>query len=287
MDQISDPVNVLSTEVGRSRRRNDLVFDIGMNICEDTDFYLRKGFRVVAVEANPAACASAEEQYPSEIASGQLTVLNRAISDNDAPLLFFVCKTMSAWSTASPKLRDQWAQRGAVFEDIEVPAITSADLVRDYGIPRYAKIDIEGFDLICLEGFQAAQAAPDYVSVEVDFYAIDRMLDALSKLGYRRFALVGQAGIEGQHAPETAKEGRSFPYVFNRGCSGLFGEELPNAWADRAKVRSQCSKIVRQYRLASLLARAKTLPALEDAIDRLAAQSFPLARDWYDIHASL
>jgi hypothetical protein len=31
-----------------------LVFDIGCHRGEDSDFYLQKGFRIVAVEANPA-----------------------------------------------------------------------------------------------------------------------------------------------------------------------------------------------------------------------------------------
>ena len=30
-----------------------IIFDIGMHCGEDTDFYLKKGFTVVGVEANP------------------------------------------------------------------------------------------------------------------------------------------------------------------------------------------------------------------------------------------
>ena len=31
----------------------DLIYDVGMHKGEDTDYYLQKGFRVVAFEANP------------------------------------------------------------------------------------------------------------------------------------------------------------------------------------------------------------------------------------------
>ena len=31
----------------------DLIYDIGMNHGEDTAYYLSKGFRVIAIEANP------------------------------------------------------------------------------------------------------------------------------------------------------------------------------------------------------------------------------------------
>jgi hypothetical protein len=33
--------------------RTNLIFDMGLHKGEDTDFYLRKGFDVVAFEANP------------------------------------------------------------------------------------------------------------------------------------------------------------------------------------------------------------------------------------------
>jgi hypothetical protein len=64
---------------------DNLIFDIGMNVCEDTDFYLEKGFRVVAVEANPAACRNAAEKYhevPISFASrlSRMTRISRATS---------------------------------------------------------------------------------------------------------------------------------------------------------------------------------------------------------------
>ncbi len=40
----------------------DLIFDLGMHTALDTKFYLDKGFRVVAVEANPRMVESAREQ---------------------------------------------------------------------------------------------------------------------------------------------------------------------------------------------------------------------------------
>jgi FkbM family methyltransferase len=281
--------NVLSAPEGQRgfQAHEDLVFDVGMNICEDTDFYLKKGFRVVAVEANPSACLEAERRYPGEVASGQLTILNRAISGARAPLRFFVCRTMSAWSTASTALRDQWARQGAVFEEIEVPGMSSADLIADYGVPRYAKVDIEGFDLICLRGFQAVSAAPRYLSVEVDFYTVDELLGVLKGLGYRRYALVGQAGVANQRAPAAAKEGRAVAYEFKSGCSGLFGEELPAPWGDAGAVRARCAAVVTQHRIAGALDRLGGVPLVGGALARLKDRRLPLARDWYDIHAAL
>lgn len=265
-----------------SPAQSDLVFDIGMNICEDTDFYLRKGFRVVAVEADPVSCSAAEARYPHEIASGQLTILNRAVSLTNEPLQFFVCRTLSAWSTASVQLRDHWIARGAQFDEIETPAITPAALIEQFGTPYYAKIDIEGSDLLFLAGLNTVAAAPKYLSVEVDFYQRKRLIHLLGSLGYRRFALVGQSTIPKQRPRSGGREGRDVDYWLRLGCSGLFGDELPADWMDAGALRRRCEQVVRQYRLAGLLGR---LRGAASVARRISKAMLPLAQDWYDVHA--
>jgi FkbM family methyltransferase len=263
------------------RREDDLIFDIGMNTGEDTDFYLRKGFRVVAVEANPVSCKAAGERFADEISAGRLTILNRAISNGRERLRFFVCRTQSAWSTASERLRDQWARQGAVFEEIAVPGMSSADLIEERGVPYYAKIDIEGFDLVCLNGFRNAGAAPDYVSVEVDFYTVDQLIGMLSELGYCRFALVGQRGV-GRLSCTIAS---GSPYAFREGCSGPFGEELHVPWEDLNSIRAKCRAVIWQHKLSGTLNWFNHFPPLERSVEWLAWSRLPLAQDWYDLHA--
>jgi hypothetical protein len=216
-----------------------------------------------------------------------LTILKRAVSRTREPLRIFLSRTMSAWSTASPTLRDHWSQQGAVFEEIEVTGITSADLIREYDVPHYAKVDIEGSDLICLKGFQEAGGVPDFVSVEVDFNAIDDLIEVLTDMGFRRFALVGQKEIAGQTAPAIASEGRSVSYVFKSGCSGLFGRELQATWTHTGRLRAQCKAVIKQHRLSGLLNRLNKVRGFNGPIDRLKQSRLPLAQDWYDIHAAM
>ena len=53
--------------------QNDLIYDIGMHKGEDTDFYLRKGFSVVAIEANPDLCKECTQKFRRARDSGRLT----------------------------------------------------------------------------------------------------------------------------------------------------------------------------------------------------------------------
>ncbi len=269
-------------------RRHDLIFDVGMNNGEDADFYLKKGFRVVAVEADPALCAEVAGRYPVEIAAGRLVIVNRAISPSGAPVRFFVCRTNTAWSTAVPALRDKWAATGAEFVEIEVEGLEMRELVARFGVPHYAKIDIEGFDLVCLEGLRDAAPAPRFVSIEVDFYQAEAMIRLLEQMGYERFALVGQLGVQAQRPPRPAREGRTIEYRFGEFCSGLFGEEMPEPWLDARALRGSCRRVVRQHRLSGVLRRlGSAAPWLQSATDAIRRVRCPLAENWYDIHATI
>ena len=268
-------------------RENDLIFDVGMDIGEDTQYYLAKGFRVVAVEANPTVCAEVDKRNAAAISQGRLTIVNRAISESGQPLIFYVCKSNSAWSTASPRLRDHWRSReGAVFSEIRVEGATIAEIIDQYGVPYYAKVDIEGFDLVCLRGFARYRTRPLYVSVEVDFYEVNEMIRCATDLGYKRFALVGQKTVPKQTQPRPPLEGLAVDYGFTLASSGLFGRELPTVWENAQHLRRKCNAIIRQHRAYRLLQPcAGIFP--KRSVEAFKSKYLPLIDDWYDVHASL
>jgi predicted RNA methylase len=54
---------------------NDLIIDLGMNNGDDAEYYLKKNFRVVAVEANPALCDLAAKRLAEAVTNGRLMIL--------------------------------------------------------------------------------------------------------------------------------------------------------------------------------------------------------------------
>jgi 16S rRNA A1518/A1519 N6-dimethyltransferase RsmA/KsgA/DIM1 with predicted DNA glycosylase/AP lyase activity len=63
---------------------DDLIYDIGMHKGEDSEFYLRKGFRVVAVEADPDLVRHCRNRLRRFIDQGQLIIVEGAIVDVDS-----------------------------------------------------------------------------------------------------------------------------------------------------------------------------------------------------------
>ena len=55
------------TDFLQPQKCQDLIYDVGMHQGEDTDYYLKKGFRVIAFEAEPNLVASCQKRFEVEI----------------------------------------------------------------------------------------------------------------------------------------------------------------------------------------------------------------------------
>jgi FkbM family methyltransferase len=60
-----------------------LVYDVGMFNGDDTAYYLKKGFRVVGIEANPHLIPKLTERFVAEIEQKQLVIENVAVARVD------------------------------------------------------------------------------------------------------------------------------------------------------------------------------------------------------------
>lgn len=142
-----------------------LIFDIGMHVGRDTEFYLRKGFRVVSVEASPALAGEAEKKFQSEIQSGQLAIINKAlVDDNSESVDFYVNEEKNDWGTLLP---DWNRSMSSAFRKISVPTVRLESLIAEHGMPYYLKIDIEGADVYCLRSLLRLGEIPKFTSVEL------------------------------------------------------------------------------------------------------------------------
>ena len=78
-----------------------LIFDIGMHHGLDTEFYLLKGFRVVAVEANPLLVRNAQERFANYLRSEQLVIVNLGIMNNPGIAKLALTNWMLLWERAT------------------------------------------------------------------------------------------------------------------------------------------------------------------------------------------
>jgi FkbM family methyltransferase len=231
-------------------RDESLIFDVGMHNGDDTAYYLRRGYRVVAVEANPRLCAQARLRFEDAIAQGRLTIEPVAIAASSGLATFHITSSNTAFSSLDRRVASRDAR---AVEEITVTTRRLADLFGQFGVPHYLKIDIETGDGACLDALLLTPPSelPLYVSVEA--HAVD-YLSRLWAAGYRRFKIVDQLAHNSPAWRGVTNEttiGRSRRTVYHYtdrtfarwarrefppGSSGPFGEDTPGEWQDLESV---------------------------------------------------
>ncbi|GMH71239.1 hypothetical protein TrRE_jg1970 [Triparma retinervis] len=198
--------HVLKSELAKSGvndflmgSKNPMILDIGMHDASDTEFYLHRGCRVLAAEADVALVEAAKSNPLLLLGerNGRFNVRNIAISPHqDGSVLpvtetitFYTRPGISEWNSIS----DASCKGGCV--EVKMEAKTCAQIVLEAspGVNDrvwYMKVDIEGADVICLKSLAALpkEKRPVYVSTEAQQEGLS-VLD-MESIGYDGFKLV-------------------------------------------------------------------------------------------------
>jgi FkbM family methyltransferase len=181
--------------------RRNLIIDVGMHKGEDTMYYLSLGYHVVAIDADPTLVETVALQLKDYISNGQLNILNFAVSDCDNELVDFNLSNNTMWSSLNPKISDR---NSNLKEIIKIQTRKLSTIIDEFGTPFYCKIDVEGFDLVCIRTLATLKLLPHYISVETECGEEDEIisaekaaytLEALHDLGYKKFKLVDQQSL--------------------------------------------------------------------------------------------
>jgi len=274
--------------------KDDLVFDIGMHKGEDTAFYLKKGYRVVAIEADPDLAAMCRKRFQSHIESGSLHIIEGAIVGKDEirkGTIKFYKNQRSIWGTTEEKWRDRNARLGAPSIQISVPCLDLEAVLKEHGVPHYMKIDIEGADRTALKYLRGLDERPRYISVEsekVSFQRLEGEIDLLCQLGYRKFRAVEQAIITAVPFKGQTRSGERITHQFENDASGPFGADLDAAgkWMTREELLVEYKWIFQMYELfgdESPFSRDQFLVGLKKRLEQHFKRALP---GWYDTHAT-
>jgi FkbM family methyltransferase len=232
--------------MGSTGEEHRLIVDLGMHRGDDTDFYLRKGFKVLAVEAAPHLVEQGKERFKDALDSGQLTIWAVAVADYEGEIDFFLSDE-DLWASTRADMADRG--QGRVRQKITVPCTTLDRILANHPTPYYVKIDVEGQDRNCIAALRRLNQVPRYVSFEADLAEpaeTGAMLSALEDCGYRRFKLVNQAVHPMRRMPNPPLEGKYIDARFTKHSSGPFGEESPGVWLTCEQIRDRFHQVIKQ-----------------------------------------
>lgn len=236
--------------------KKKVIFDLGAHKGEDSDFYLKKGFRVVAVDASTTLCAAISERFKGHPNEADFKIANYAITETDGHSITFYENTQnSVWGTIFESWDDRNKKFGisstkAIVNTIRLDTLISQEL-REGEVLEYIKIDIEGADTMALKSLLNAEQKPKFISIESEKISWERLLEEFSileQLGYSKFKIIDQSKIANQQCPCPSKVGEYIDYKFEDGCSGLFGNELPGEWLSAYSAIEVYKKIFVRYK---------------------------------------
>jgi FkbM family methyltransferase len=270
--------------------KKNLIFDVGMHLGEDTEYYMKRGFNVVAFEANPKLVQENKKKFSEEITNGRLFIVEGAIVDDlsEKTVKFFVNEDSSVWGTVYQDFAERNEQLGTRNTVMEVDVIDFKSCLIEFGIPYFMKIDIEGADLFCLEALKDFAVKPPYISMEsnkLKFSTLLHEIEILGSLGYSVFKAVQQADVPKMRVPANSSEGKSVEHHFSKEASGLFGSDLPGQWLTKEEVIQEYKNIFTQYRLVgddTFWQKNRIAQKILKALSRITGKHYP---GWYDTHA--
>ena len=263
------------------------VDDLGMHIGEDTAFYLKKGFRVVAIEGDPKLAEAGQNRFREDIVSGRLRLLNVTIAERAGPITFYRNDKHHDWGTTSDAFVSRNAKLGSEHQAVKTTGVRFDDVVRENGVPYYLKIDVEGADLLCLQALAEFETRPLFVSIEMTLDNSEEVFTEFSTLwllGYRKFKILNQDLNSTIRLPHPPLEGRYVEPSFSGYSSGPFGRETPGEWLTIEAALTTARKIVDEQSLHGGTGSEYHTEASKHYRAYRSLIGDPIA--WYDIHAT-
>jgi len=194
-----------------------VIYDLGFYDGSDTDYYLYKGYCVVAVEADPDLVEQGRRRFEKSILNERMRLIHAAVADFDGESDFFINPASKHHSSLTREFAEL---SGGKAKKIRVPTITLRRLLEVSGsIAHYIKVDVEGADtLVAKSLLQVPVWKPKFISFEIGRSTYPDIFSALRLAGYSKFQLVNQLN-------NPSRTGTM--YKFNDHSSGFFGEDLP------------------------------------------------------------
>ena len=154
----------------------DLCFDLGANIGRKAEALLDLGARVVSVEPQPHCVRELKALCGH---NPRFSCVPKAVGNEPGTARLHV-SSVDTESSLKPEWGEHWNS------SIEVEVTTIDQLIREFGLPRFCKIDVEGFELEVLRGLSRTIR---FLSFEYNLRFPDRpreCLEELDRFGIKR-----------------------------------------------------------------------------------------------------
>jgi FkbM family methyltransferase len=167
----------------------DLAFDVGAHVGDRTRCFAQLGARVIAIEPQPELAARLRRVFAGD---PKVAVLESALGAAPGRATLFQSRRTPTVTTLSDAwiglVRGTEGFEGVAWQDrCEVPVTTLDGLIARHGLPRFCKIDVEGFEAEVLHGLSQPLPALSLEYVPAATGVVLAAIGRLEELGRYRF----------------------------------------------------------------------------------------------------
>jgi FkbM family methyltransferase len=159
-------------------RPGNLCFDIGANHGSRAVIFTLLGARTIAVEPNDGLTGKLKK-FP------RVTVVNKAVSDKPGHATMSFNRNDQI-SSLNPEWRKNWPEFPDWYER-QVECVTFDQLIGQYGMPDFCKIDVEGYEASVLSGLTKHVPLLSFEATPGEDSSLQKCLSHLARLGEYEF----------------------------------------------------------------------------------------------------
>ncbi len=161
-------------------KQGDLCFDVGAHLGNRTNAWLKIGARVIALEPQPSCVKFLAKKFHH---NKNFKLVEKAVGDKIGNIVMKISSLYPTISTVSEnwQFSKQLKSEDLTYWDdqVDVEITTLDELIKEYGLPAFCKIDVEDFEYEVLKGLN--QPIPS-LSFEFLPAKIDKALACIDRL---------------------------------------------------------------------------------------------------------
>ena len=165
--------------------RGDLCFDVGAYVGDFTEVFLELGAKVVCCEPLKNCVHQLYERFGN---NKNVFIVPKAIGEHEGLGEFLISEETPTMSTLSIEYKNRLELSGYKWTKTQTVPITTLDnLILSYGLPKYCKIDVEGFEVRVLRGLSKPIRFVSFEFSKWRFEDAKECVNRLSQLGNVQF----------------------------------------------------------------------------------------------------